>query len=143
MTPLFSALFDQLEIRHRDQFAFSALLRHRQVLGPEAFQRLTERMDARQRNTFKLLGHSYEDKDFHLAKKRSKDGVSFGIIANVTINKLLDRQNRTMRAEGAVTLTQELEKAEPEKFALLLPYVGSFIKFLGSLLSSDASPKVL
>ena len=78
-------------------------------------------MDARQRNTFKLLGHSYEDKDFHLAKNRSKNGVSFGIIANTTINKLLDRQNRTMRTEGAVTLTQELEKAEPEKFALLLP----------------------
>ena len=27
VTLLFSALFDQLEIRHRDQFAFSALLR--------------------------------------------------------------------------------------------------------------------
>ena len=56
MTPLFSALFDQLEIRNRDQFAFSALLRHRELLGPEAFQRLTEKMDTRQKNTFRLLG---------------------------------------------------------------------------------------
>ena len=46
-----------------------------------------------------------------------------------------------MRAEGAVMLTQELENAEPEKFALLLPYMGSFIKFLGTL-SEEASPKV-
>ena len=30
--------------------------RHREVLGPEAFQSLTERMDARQKNTFRLLG---------------------------------------------------------------------------------------
>ena len=63
------------------------------------------------------------------------------MISNATINKLLDRQNRTMRAEGAVMLTQELENAEPEKFALLLPYMGSFIKFLGTL-SEEASPKV-
>ena len=55
------------------------------------------------------VGNSFEDKDFHIAKRRPKDGVSFGMIPNTTINKLLDRQNRSMRAEGALTLTQELE----------------------------------
>ena len=80
--------------------------------------------------------------DFHLSKKRSREGVSFGIIPNVVINKLLDKQNRTMRAEGAVMLKRELENsADSDQWALLLPYTGSFIKFLGSLLT-DASPKV-
>ena len=35
-----------------------------------------------------------------------------------------------------------LKAAEPDKFALLLPYMGSFIKFLGGL-SDEASPKVI
>ena len=64
------------------------------------------------------------------------------MIPNSIINKLMDKQNRTMRAEGAVMLKRELESAaDSENWALLLPYTGSFIKFLGSLLS-DASPKV-
>ena len=44
--------------------------RHREVLGPEAFQSLTERMDARQKNTFRLLGkgsfNNYVDINFPL-----------------------------------------------------------------------------
>ena len=40
-------------------------------------------------------------------------------------------------------LKRELENgADSEQWALLLPYTGSFIKFLGNLLS-DASPKVI
>ena len=35
-----------------------------------------------------------------------------------------------------------LKAAEPDKFALLLPYMGSFIKFLGGL-SDEASLKVI
>ena len=115
---------------------------------------------------------SHENRDFHLSKKRSREGVSFGMIPNTIINRLLDKQNRTMRAEGkiitfvnkellsaekireidftftffkigAVMLKRELENgADSEQWALLLPYTGSFIKFLGNLLS-DASPKVI
>ena len=85
---------------------------------------------------------SHDNKDFVLSKKRPKEGVSFGMIPNSIINKLMDKQNRTMRAEGAVMLKRELENAaDSENWTLLLPYTGSFIKFLGSLLS-DASPKV-
>ena len=151
MKPIFAALFDQLEIRTRDQFAFSALLRHREVLGESEFSRLSGQMEPRQRNTFRTLGQSYENKDFHLSKKRSKDGVSFGMVPNSIINKLLDKHNRTMRAEGAIMLKRQLEKEatdaavspeQTDRFGLLLPYVGSFIKFLGGLLS-DASPKVI
>ena len=121
---------------------------------------------------------SHENRDFHLSKKRSREGVSFGMIPNTIINRLLDKQNRTMRSEGkiitivnkellsadtfffpekirkidftftffkigAVMLKRELENgADSEQWALLLPYTGSFIKFLGNLLS-DASPKVI
>ena len=143
LKPIFAGLYDQLEIRTRDQFAFSALLRHREVLGEETFARISGQMEPRQRNTFRTLSQSYENKDFHLSKKRSKDGVSFGMIPNGIINKLLDKHNRTMRTEGAIMLKRELEKAleQTDRFGLLLPYVGSFIKFLGGLLS-DASPKV-
>ena len=61
------------------------------------------------------LGHSYEDKDFHLSRRRPKDGVSFGMITNTTINKLLDRQNRTMRAEVRM-LNREIHKTHIKIF---------------------------
>ena len=144
LTTIFIALFDQLEIRSRDQFAFGALLRHREIMGPQEFLRFTDKMDTRQKNTFRILSQNLEDKDFHLNKKRPKDGVSFGMIPNYIINKLLDKHNRTMRAEGAIMLIRELENSaekDHDKLSLLLPYMGSFVKFLGSLLS-DASPKV-
>ena len=149
LKPIFAALFDQLEIRTRDQFAFSALLRHREVLGEAEFSRISNQMEPRQRNTFRTLGQSYENKDYHLSKKRSRDGASFGMVPNSIINKLLDKHNRTMRTEGAIMLKRQLEKEatdssleQTDRFGLLLPYVGSFIKFLGGLLS-DASPKVI
>lgn len=144
MEPIFAALYDQLDIRNRDSFAFSALLRHREALGPDEFSKFSSKMEPRQRNTFRILSQSYEDKDFHVVKKRPKDGVSFGIVPNQIINRLLDKQNRNMRSEGATMLKRELENAaknEPTRFAMILPYTGSFIKFLGSLLE-DASPKV-
>ena len=56
LKPIFAALFDQLEIRTRDQFAFSALLRHREVLGEVEFSRISSQMEPRQRNTFRTLG---------------------------------------------------------------------------------------
>ena len=62
MEPIFNALFDQLEVRNRDQFAFSALLRHREVLGPEGFNRYSNKIDARQKNTFKRMESSHENK---------------------------------------------------------------------------------
>ena len=144
LTTIFMALFDQLEIRNRDHFAFGALLRHREFMGSQEFSRFTDKMDVRQKNTFRILSQSIEDKDFHLGKKRPKDGVSFGMIPNSMINRLMDKHNRTMRAEGAIMLIRELESAadsDDNKLTLLLPYMGSFVKFLGSLLS-DASPKV-
>ncbi len=119
-------------------------MRHREVLGEAEFQKYLDRMDTRQRNTFRILSQSFEDKDFHVTKRRPKDGVSFGMIPNCVINKLLDKQNRTMRAEGALMLIEDLKDAteqQPDRFDLLLPYMGSFIKFLGNLLQ-DASPKV-
>ena len=39
---------------------------------------------------------------FICPKKRSREGVSFGMIPNTIINRLLDKQNRTMRAEGKI-----------------------------------------
>jgi hypothetical protein len=38
-------------------------------------------------------------------------------------------------------LKRELESCAEEKFGQLLPYIGSFLKFLGGLLS-DNNPKV-
>ena len=57
---------------------------------------------------------SHENRDFHLSKKRSREGVSFGMIPNTIINRLLDKQNRTMRAEGKIItfVNKELLSAE-------------------------------
>ncbi len=144
IVPIIQALHDQLDVKERDQFAFSALLRHREVMGQKRYADLANQVDPRQRNMFKILSTSYEDKDFHISKKRPKDGVSFGMVPNNIINKLLDRSNRNFRAEGALYLKRDLEEAsqtDPDRFSLLLPYLGSFVKFLGNLLL-DASPKV-
>lgn len=48
---------------------------------------------------------------------------------------------RNGRAEGALLLRRELENSAEDKFGQLLPYVGSFIKYIGELLS-DNNPKV-
>ena len=144
ITPIIEALFDQLDVKERDQYAFNALLRHRETLGPKRYAEHANHVDPRQRNLFKILSTSYEDKEFRISKKRPKDGVSFGMVPNNIINKLLDRGNRNYRAEGALFLKRDLEEAsqsDPDRFALLLPYLGSFVKFLGNLLL-DASPKV-
>ena len=44
------------------------------------------------------------------------------------------RTNRTSRSEGAVELIYHLERANP---ALLVPYVSSFIRFLGQLIEEN------
>ena len=37
---------------------------------------------------------NYEDREYHITRKRPKDGVSFGIIPNTVINRAIDRTNR-------------------------------------------------
>jgi len=49
---------------------------------------------------------------------------------------IFDCSNRNGRAEGSLLLKRELENSAEEKFGQLLPYIGSFIKFLGGLLVS-------
>ena len=44
------------------------------------------------------------------------------------------RTNRTSRVEGAVELIYHLERTNA---SLLLPYVGSFVKFLGQLIEEN------
>ena len=44
------------------------------------------------------------------------------------------RTNRTSRSEGAVELIYHLERANP---SLLVPYVSSFIRFLGQLIEEN------
>ena len=46
----------------------------------------------------------------------------------------MGRTNRTSRSEGAVELIYHLERANP---ALLVPYVSSFIRFLGQLIEEN------
>ena len=58
---------------------------------------------------------SHENRDFHLSKKRSREGVSFGMIPNTIINRLLDKQNRTMRAEGKIITFVNKEQRAAEK----------------------------
>ena len=46
----------------------------------------------------------------------------------------MGRTNRTSRSEGAVELIYHPERANP---ALLVPYVSSFIRFLGQLIEEN------
>ena len=46
----------------------------------------------------------------------------------------MGRTNRTSRSEGAVELIYHLERANP---SLLVPYVSSFIRFLGQLIEEN------
>jgi len=43
---------------------------------------------------FNSLSQGNGAKEFHLSKRPPKDGVSFGMIPNSIINKLMDKHNR-------------------------------------------------
>ena len=76
------------------QYAFSALLRHREAMSEEEYNGYTENVPKKSRNLYKMLSQSYENKDFHVSKRPPKDGVSFGIIPNPIINRLMEKHNR-------------------------------------------------
>ncbi len=76
------------------QYAFSALMRHREAMTEEDYNGYTEKISKKSRNLFKVLSQSYENKDFHVAKRPPKEGVSFGMIPNTIINRLLEKHNR-------------------------------------------------
>ena len=133
-----------MDVKERDQYACSALVRHRDILGNQKFDQLVAKVDKVQQNQFQILSTNFEDKDFHLARVRSKNGVSFGMIPNSVIGKVLDKTNKKVRVQGSLMLKKEVEDAgqnDPDKFALLMPYIGSFVKFLGDMLH-DQYPKV-
>ncbi len=76
------------------QYAFSALMRHREAMTEEEYNGYTDKIPKKSRNLFKVLSQSYENKDFHVAKRPPKDGVSFGMIPNTIVNRLLEKHNR-------------------------------------------------
>ncbi|XP_059088939.1 TOG array regulator of axonemal microtubules protein 1-like [Tigriopus californicus] len=141
LSPLITSLYEQLNVKQREQFAFGALIRHQELLGARQFAQLSEDANRRDQAAFNAMCHNYEDRDYHIAKRRPREGVSFGLIPNHVINRVLDRTNRQERAEGSILLKRELEN-DVNDLSLLLPYMGSFLKFLSALLD-DHSPKVL
>ena len=76
------------------QYAFSALLRHREAMSEDEYNGYTENVPKKSQNLYKMLSQSYENKDFHVSKRPPKDGVSFGIIPNPIINRLMEKHNR-------------------------------------------------
>ena len=76
------------------QYAFSALMRLREAISEEEYNKYSEKVPKKSRNLFKMLNQSYENKDFHVAKKPPKDGVSFGMIPNTIVNRLMEKHNR-------------------------------------------------
>ena len=76
------------------QYAFSALLRHREAMTEEEYNGFSESVPKKSRNLYKILSQSYENKDFHISKRPPKDGVSFGIIPNTIINRIMEKHNR-------------------------------------------------
>jgi hypothetical protein len=60
----------------------------------EEYSGYSESVPKKSRNLYKMLSQSYENKDFHVSKRPPKDGVSFGIIPNAIVNRLLEKHNR-------------------------------------------------
>ena len=139
--PNIQNLHAELNNKERSTQFFGALLRVQEVLGAAAFEGWKKQLHSKERNLFRSMTMNNEDKDYHTTKKRPNDGVSFGMITNTTINRAMDRTNRHERSEGAELIKAELENGK-EDLGLLLPYMGSFIKFLGGLLV-DRNPKVI
>lgn len=120
------------------------------MLGHELFEEYSDSASRMDRKKFKQLSESAQNRDeivgdvdgelINLRKKRPKNGTSFGIIPNLIINRAIDKTNRHERAEGSSLLRKELEKNR-DNLEELIPYLGGFIKFLGTLLY-DSSPKV-
>ena len=139
--PNIQKLHSQLNVKERQTYHFGALLRCQELLGAETFVGWKKQIPSKERNLFRSMTLNYEDQDYHISKKRPTDGVSFGLITNPTINRAMDRTNRHERSEGAEMIKTELDENK-EDLGLLLPYMGSFIKFLGGLLD-DRNPKVI
>ena len=71
-------------------------------------------------------------KDYAIPDKRFKNKGKVNFLSSLNVEVKIHTFN----------VIYLLKAAEPDKFALLLPYMGSFIKFLGGL-SDEASPKVI
>ena len=65
----------------------------------------------------------------NLRRGRPTEGVSFGCIPNVIINRcLMDaKANRAIVADGTVQLLRHLETQDCN---LMVPHIGAFVKFL-------------
>ncbi len=145
LKPIVLALFEQLDTPRRRSYGFPSLLRHQELLGAKKFDELSEEVAIPDRNAFQRMCRSV-DEDFKMmvkgTKRRPRDGVSFGLIPNRIINRLLDQNNPNDRSEGAVLLRKELE-IQQEDIGLLLPYIASFVQFLGTLLTESHSKVVI
>ena len=143
--PIIGALFDQLEDKDRSQEAFASLLRHKEALKDKAFKDVMEdaEVPVAQERRFNDMCNDYgDDIEHHVARRRPKDGASFGLIPNVVVNRLLDKTNRQERVTGSMELKRILLENDDDNIGLLLPYLHSFLRFLGDLLY-DQNPKVL
>lgn len=60
----------------------------------EEYAECLAKVPKKSQQMFNSLSQGYDNKDFHLSKRPPKDGVSFGMIPNSIINKLMDKHNR-------------------------------------------------
>jgi hypothetical protein len=135
--PLVVALHEQLDQRSREGKAFAALLRFRELIGEEAFAEDVEDASLPDREAFRRLALGHEEQQrFEFGRRRPRDGVSFGIVPNATVNACLDRANRRERADGADILKRQLKKMDNDDLSVLLPYMPAFLKVTTELISS-------
>ena len=94
LDPLVTALYGQLASSVRRESAVAALMRLRESLGRETFDRLSHScVSPRDRQMFHTATSALDHQGgaFHSSGKKPPDGVSFGSVPNVIVNRLLEK----------------------------------------------------
>jgi len=141
--PLVVSLYEQLDQPKRENKAFLALIHFRELIGEDNFKEDSQDASLPDQEIFRTLERGHEEQhNFDFNKKRPRDGTSFGIIPNRVLNECLNKGNRSERPKGAEKVVKILRRTDDEEFAVLLPYMPAFLKFLARLLN-DSNPNVV
>lgn len=113
-----------------NEYAFDALLRCREEMGDQEFQRRSMRSNFAERERFKQI---------EFRKNEAAASLAYGIVPQKTMDMIKDRQDR---ADGAMQLKRDLD-GRRGNLQMLVPHMESFLEFLGTDLMTDPNPKVV
>ena len=115
------------------QEALEALVRGKQEMGEQEFNRRSMKAKFAEREKFKEL--EFKQQEAHAS-------MWFGVVTGETMDMVKNEADKAERAEGAFRLKRELE-GRRGNLSPLVPHMTALLEFLGTDLMTDANPKVV